>query len=90
MAYQSLNSGMEGLKKLCEDCHETNRHYYVSQDVTDLLIGLETELNNDEPNPQEIGELSGQVGMVSCRGCHLAHMPAAMVQEAWKDELVGE
>lgn len=85
MAYQSLNSRMEGLKKVCEDCHETERRYYVSEDVMDILATMGAELTKEKPNPAKIGELSGQLGMVSCRGCHLVHMPAAMVQEAWKE-----
>ncbi len=85
MAYQSLSSRMEGLKKACENCHESERLYYVSEDVMEILDTMGAELTKEKPNPAQIGELSGQLGMVSCRGCHLVHMPAAMVQEAWKE-----
>ncbi len=83
-AYQGFSSRMEGLTKVCENCHETERLYYVSEDVMDMLVAIGVELTNEKPNPAQIGELSGQIGGASCRGCHLVHMPAAMVQEAWK------
>jgi len=85
-AYLGFRSRMEGLKKACENCHETERSYYVSQDVMHTLTIMGVELANPKPNPEEIGRLSGQVGMASCRGCHLVHMPAAMVHEAWEEE----
>ena len=50
-----------------------------------IMATMGAELTKEKPNPAQIGELSGQLGMVSCRGCHLVHMPAAMVQEAWKE-----
>lgn len=85
-AYQGFNSRMEELKKVCENCHETERRYYVSQDVMDTLTTMGVELAKEKPNPEKIGKLSGQVGMASCRGCHLVHTTAAMVQEAWEEE----
>jgi cytochrome c556 len=85
-SYRGFKSRMEGLKKACENCHEMERRYYVSQDVMDSLAAMGVELTNVKPNPEKIGKLSGQVGMTSCRGCHLLHVPAAMVHEAWEGE----
>ncbi|MFQ6066972.1 MAG: cytochrome c [bacterium] len=85
-AYQGFESRMEGLKKACEDCHETERRYYVSQDVMDSLTAMGVELTNVKPNPEKIGKLSDEVGKASCGGCHMVHMPAAIVHEAWEEE----
>ena len=84
--YQGFKASFAVLRDSCEQCHEdkkrnTERKYYVDQNVQALVDKLGQALNAAKTDPKEIAGLAGQIGQESCFKCHLVHLPAAMAQQ---------
>ncbi len=84
--YQGFKASFAVLRDSCEQCHEdkkrnTERKYYVDQNIQALVDKLGQALNAAQIDPKEIAGLAGQIGHESCFKCHLVHLPAAMAQD---------
>ncbi|MEW6015350.1 MAG: hypothetical protein AB1690_08510 [Candidatus Zixiibacteriota bacterium] len=64
----------------CQACHETERKYYVSQDITSAFGELRGLLSADPVDPGAVGGKLRMLGQESCSKCHLVHIPAAYAQ----------
>ena len=84
--YQGFKAAFAVLRDSCEQCHEdkkrnTERKYYVDQNIQALVDKLGQALNAAQIDPKEIAGLAGQIGHENCFKCHLVHLPAAMAQD---------
>jgi len=75
---QALLARFQVLSELCELCHDTDRKYYVGDDIRGLVADLGQVLNQEPVDPAAIGQLTQSIGEESCGKCHLVHTPAAM------------
>ena len=75
---------IEAMKEGCEECHETERYYFVDQTVLDDIEALGNAFQSTPPNSETIGGLLGKVGEESCSGCHLVHQPAEQLKHLWE------
>ncbi len=71
----------KAMSDACMLCHETERHYYVSKDVTDMIANLEVALAQPEVDTPLVMGLLQSIGDESCTKCHLVHIPAAYGQQ---------
>jgi hypothetical protein len=69
------------MSEACGKCHDSERLYYISADITELISGLQTELARPTVDPTAVGELLLTIGQESCSKCHLVHIPAAYSQQ---------
>ncbi len=74
---QDLALRFEAMKDICVMCHDSERKYYVSDDIRGIVDTLRTVLNEVPVNRARIGELVQGIGTESCFKCHLVHVPAA-------------
>lgn len=70
----------------CQACHDTERKYYVSDDVTSTIGELRGLLSTDQVDPGAVGGKLRKIGQESCFKCHLVHIPAAYAQALLKTE----
>jgi len=70
----------DALAEACTGCHDTERHYYVDAEIRGVIDRLAGVLAPGNPDPAAVGRLTEAIGMGSCYGCHLVHMPAALAQ----------
>jgi hypothetical protein len=68
------------LEATCEECHDSERTYFVDEMVHNLINRLEGTLSDPSSTPQAAGKLLESIGEESCRRCHLVHIPAAFTQ----------
>ncbi len=80
--FAGFKSRFDTFGDACMVCHETERHYYVSDDIDTLIAALESELAKPEVDAARAGELMQSIGRESCSKCHLVHIPAAYAQQA--------
>lgn len=80
--FDGFNARFKAVSEACMICHDTDRHYFVSKDVTDMIAGLQAELNQPQADMGKIGGLLASIGNESCSKCHLVHVPAAYGQYA--------
>jgi hypothetical protein len=78
MHAQALAARYEAFSELCVLCHDTERKYFVSEDIRSMLAGLATALEKEPVDQAEVGKLIQGIGDESCFKCHLVHAPAAM------------
>jgi hypothetical protein len=88
-ALNNLQKRVEGLNEGCKECHgkEDKRKYYTNSDILDLLSKAGDELNQTQPNIENVVKRLQGVGMESCYKCHVAHIPAATIQRTWRKEV---
>jgi len=88
-ALNNLQKRVEGLNEGCKECHgkDDKRKYYTSSDILDLLSKAGDELNQTQPNIENVVKRLQGVGMESCYKCHLVHIPAATIHRAWGEEV---
>jgi len=80
--FAGFSARFEAMANACTICHESERHYYVSEDISDLIAGLQGELSKPEVDMGIVGKLIQSIGQESCSKCHLVHIPAAYSQQA--------
>jgi cytochrome c556 len=68
------------LEATCEECHDSERTYFVDEMVHNLIDRLEKTLSDPSATPQAAGSILQNIGNESCRRCHLVHVPAAFTQ----------
>jgi len=64
----------------CQACHDTERKYFVSEDINGAIAGLKTALASEKIDPSAVGGMLQKIGQESCFKCHLVHIPAAYSQ----------
>lgn len=77
---QGFRVRLEALETSCQNCHDTERHYYVDQSVKAMIDKLGQALDTSPVDPKQVGMISQGIGMESCFKCHLVHVPAAAAQ----------
>jgi len=82
--FAGFNARFEAVSEACMICHDTERLYFVSDDITELISNLQTELSNPQINIDAVGGLIQAIGQESCSKCHLVHIPAAYGQQNMK------
>lgn len=65
------------LKEVCSTCHDTERKYFVDDNITGMIGQLKAKLGEPNIDPQAVGRLLQGIGQESCTKCHLVHVPAA-------------
>lgn len=82
--FDAFNSRFQALKLVCDECHETDREYFVDNEVQQTIDDLGRHLNATPPDPRRAGNLLAEIGQESCRKCHLVHVPAAYAKATRK------
>lgn len=78
--YEAFSARFRNLAALCTDCHDTEREYYVDDEVIGVVDQLGAAVNADSPDPGRIMGLMQRIGEEACGRCHLVHTPAAFAQ----------
>ena len=72
-SFQQFKVMFKFMNDSCYSCHDTERKYYVSEDVMNLINRAEEQIiSNDLMNASSTME---QIGMISCYECHVTHEP---------------
>lgn len=82
--FQAFNARFQALKETCENCHDTERKYYIDESVQALVDKLGRALRGSSVDPKVVGTLTQEIGMESCHKCHLVHVPAAAAKLQWE------
>lgn len=77
---KGLRARYDALEESCMHCHDTERHYFVDENVQKMLSELENVVMAAKVDAQKVGEYEQKIGMESCFKCHLVHVPAAAQQ----------
>lgn len=87
-ALNNFQKMVEGLNEGCKECHgkDDKRKYYTSSDVLNLLSKVADELNETQPDIENVSKTLNRAGIESCYKCHLVHIPAANIHRAWGEE----
>jgi len=67
-------------KESCEACHDSERKYFVDENIAGMVDRLAAQLEQETLDPRAIGEQLQGIGQESCSKCHLVHIPAAYAQ----------
>ena len=72
-SFQQFKVMFKFMNDSCYSCHDTERKYYVSEDVMNLINRAEEQIkSSDLMNASNTME---QIGMISCYKCHVTHEP---------------
>ncbi|RQW03363.1 MAG: hypothetical protein EH225_07260 [Calditrichaeota bacterium] len=80
MHLQHFRDRFDVLEESCMNCHDSERYYFVDENVKNMIDKLGQVLSTSPVDPEEIGTISKGIGMESCFKCHLVHVPAASAQ----------
>lgn len=83
-ALKTFRGLMDELSESCGACHDTERAYYVSSDIQDMLKSVADTLEKEKPNVELAMGTMQKVGHESCYKCHKVHMPTSSMQKAWR------
>jgi cytochrome c556 len=81
--FQGFNTRFQTLKETCGNCHNSERKYYIDEDVQAMIDQLGRTLRESPIDPKKVGTLIQEIGMESCFKCHLVHFPAAFAKAEW-------
>lgn len=79
--FQGFRARFQAMEETCINCHDTERHYYVDDNVKKMIDKLGQVLNSTPVDAGAVNKLHMGIGMESCFKCHLVHIPAAFTQE---------
>lgn len=74
---EAFRSRMQGLRESCDSCHDSERRYFVDEDIELLLSTISAEMDRQPLDSEAIEHLARRVGEEACSRCHLVHLPAA-------------
>lgn len=83
--FENFNSRFQALGLVCDECHETDREYFVDNEVQQTIDDVGRRLSATPPDLGRARNLLREVGLESCRKCHLVHVPAAFAKLRWED-----
>ena len=84
--FQGFRARFQAMEETCMNCHDTERHYYVDENVKAMIDKLGQALHASPVDPGQVGKLHQGIGMESCFKCHLVHVPAAIAQARMKKQ----
>ncbi|HEY9245968.1 MAG TPA: hypothetical protein VIO11_03885, partial [Candidatus Methanoperedens sp.] len=73
-SFELFRKMFDNLNSTCSSCHAGERRYYVSGDIRAMITSMGEKINARDLKGAE--ELRHAIGMESCYGCHVLHMPA--------------
>jgi len=76
-ATKALKSRMVEFRDVCQECHDSEREYFVDDDTLSILDDLGKAIGSGHADPQAVMGLAMKFGEQSCSRCHLVHVPAA-------------
>ncbi|HSM63999.1 MAG TPA: multiheme c-type cytochrome [Gillisia sp.] len=78
--FSDFNSRFEAMSETCIVCHESERKYYVDDNIQNMIKAIGEEIAKEKPQVEKIKDLTNGIGYESCYKCHLVHTPAAFSQ----------
>lgn len=82
--FEGFRARFQEMTNACDICHDTERYYFISKDITNMLSGLQSELSKPQCDTEIVSGYLQSIGQESCSKCHLVHIPAAYGQQAFK------
>lgn len=80
MQFEGFQQRFQAMSEACMMCHDTERKYFVSEDIADLITSLKDVLGQEAADMPKFGGLMKAIANESCEKCHLVHLPAAYSQ----------
>lgn len=84
LQFQAFNARFQTFKETCQECHSTERTYYVDDETQAMINKLGEELDKPDINMEKVGRLTQGIGMGSCMPCHHVHTPAFGARHNWE------
>jgi len=78
--FADFNSRFEAMSETCMACHDSERKYYVDDNIINMIKAIREEIEKEKPEIEKIKDLTNGIGFESCYKCHLVHTPAAFSQ----------
>ncbi len=66
------------MKDACNSCHNTERKYYVNENVMSMIDAMDKEISTG--NPDEAEKIRLEIGN-ECHKCHIIHEPLQRIRE---------
>ena len=81
--FKAFQARFLAFEATCVVCHDTERRYYLDDELKASVTALGTALATGSPDPAVVGKFSREIGSESCQKCHLVHSPAALARTGW-------
>lgn len=92
--FQAANSFQKRIKELrsvCSKCHVSEwsrsavsvRQFFVNDGILEVIQDLKKDLATGEPDPEKFWQSVENIGLQSCKKCHLVHQPLTLIKNAW-------
>ncbi len=81
--FDGLKAQYGALKESCNACHETERKYYVDDEIMGMVDDLGDMLKSGKPDPDKMMGLAMGIGNESCHKCHMVHVGAQYAKANW-------
>ena len=78
--FTDFNTRFEAMSETCIVCHDSERKYYVDNNIQNMIKAIGEEISKEKPEVERIKDLAKGIGYESCYKCHLVHTPAAFSQ----------
>ena len=78
--FTDFNTRFEAMSETCIACHDSERKYYVDNNIQNMIKAIGEEIAKEKPEVERIKDLTKGIGYESCYKCHLVHTPAAFSQ----------
>jgi len=81
--FADFNSRFAAMSETCIVCHDSERKYYVDDNIQNMMKAIGEEIEKEIPEVEKIKDLVSGIGFESCYKCHLVHTPAAFSQNKY-------
>ncbi len=82
-AFELFQERFDELAMACGSCHSSERAYFTGPGVQELMKSAAEALGAENPDPEKILGVMGEIGHEACYECHKVHIPTANIQKAW-------
>lgn len=82
---ENFRKYMNTLKQGCTACHNSERKYYVDENVFGYVDNLEEVVRAEVPDMNAAFQIVQLIGDEMCFKCHLVHVPAAYARPVWDE-----
>lgn len=82
---ENFRKYLDNLKEGCTACHNSERKYYVDENVLSYVDNLEEAVRAEVPDMNAAFQFAQLIGDEMCFKCHLVHVPAAYARPVWKE-----
>lgn len=79
-SFQQFRAMFNFMNDSCYSCHDTERKYYVSEDVVNLIDMAEEQIKSGDL--ENAAHTMEQIGMISCYNCHVTHEPFQRLKDS--------